>query len=159
MKRVAAFIAIGCLLSGHALADAPPIKFTFDDDSITRDDAKRAIDIFLENCSPLNKYLRDFQEINVRVGKKIVDYQPEMGWTSEIHIQMTVPDEPNYVPRYDPRTHVIAGHTLHYFIGGGNRPGIVGAKRSSQMLCGLPIDQNGSVTFKSVPDLSLIRYR
>lgn len=158
MKRILAAAAFCCAHCVVAQADTPLIKFSYTDNSVSEAEAKRAVEIFINNCSPLNRFLGDFSEIDVQVRKEIAEYRLEMGWKTEIHIRMTVPDDPKFVPRYDPRTHVISGHTLHYYVGGGKKPGIIGAKRSSQMLCGLPIDQGGSVTFKSVSELSSLQY-
>lgn len=157
MKRLFTAAALAC--ASPALAATPPIEITQTDPSIPEGEIREAVRVFLENCSPLNGYLADFQTIKVRTGREFADHRLSRGWKTDIHITLTVPDQPRYVPKFDPRTHLIAGHTLHYHIGGGSSPGILGSKRSSQMLCGLPIDQNGSDTFKSVPGLSLIRYQ
>jgi len=53
---------------------------------------------------------------------------------------------------------VIAGHTSDFDIGGGPEPGVLGTKRVSQFLCGMPIAERGEQTFKPIPALSFIRY-
>jgi hypothetical protein len=153
-------IALGFLLIGFVKASAqvPVVNITIKAEPLKREDVGRAIEIFKRACTPLNRYWTDIQTIDVEVSPEFADFRLEKGWKANIHVMIRVPDNPRLIPRSDSRIGAIAGHVLHYNLGGGRDPGMFGSKRVSQMLCGMPITDRGADTFKSIPDLGFLRY-
>jgi len=153
-------IAVCFLLIGlvKAWAQVPGVNITINDDALKQEDVGRAIEIFKRACTPLNRYWADIQTIDVEVSREFADFRLEKGWKANVHVMVRVPDNPRLVPRSDRRIGAIAGHVLHYSLGGGRNPGMFGSKRVSQMLCGMPINGRGDDTFKSIPDVGFLRY-
>ena len=127
--------------------------------SMSGADIDRAFDIFKRNCSPLDRYWSDIQTVRITVRTEYgADHRLAKGWKTAIHLAIVVPQNPRLIPAANNRVGVIAGHTLHYHLGGGSEPGMMGTKRVSQFLCGMPIADNGHDTFKAVPELAFLRY-
>src|SRR5688500_8965916 len=124
-------------------AQEPPVNVSIQGNALPREDVLRAVEVFKRNCSPLNRYWADIEAINVAVREEFAAYRLAKGWKATIHVTIAVPDNPRLIPKADGRIGVIAGHTLHYNLGGGAEPGMFGSKRVSQMLCGMPISDRG----------------
>lgn len=159
-RRQSLLVVAAALLLGavSARAQTPPVDISITQNVLPRDDVAKAVDVFKRACSPLNQYWADIKSIGVEVAPEVAEYRLEKGWNANIHITVKVPDDPRVIPKFDRRTGVIAGHTLHYDIGGGRDPGMFGGKRVSQMLCGMPISDRGADTFVRLPELSFLQY-
>ncbi|BAU89386.1 hydrolase [Methylorubrum populi] len=145
------------MFASQSLAASPPVVVKSTGAGASENEIRRAVEIFLRNCAPLNTYLSDIKEIRAEYSGGIPASNHPESWKFSVHVTMDVPNEPKQIPRYDPRAHVMAGHTLHYDLGGGDKPGFFASKRVSQLLCGMEVNQAGRDTFKSVPDLKLLK--
>ncbi|WP_342162143.1 hypothetical protein [Methylobacterium sp. SD21] len=158
IKRSLFAAGIAMASFGHASALEPTFVISMRTSKISEADVRRAVQIFWRNCQPLSSYTSDIKQIAVDVSDEWADFRLARGWKISIEATVRVPDDPKEIPRYDPRVHVISGNNLFYNIGGGATPGFTSGKRAAQLLCGLPITQNGSDTFKAVPELDFIKY-
>jgi hypothetical protein len=124
----------------------------------SREEVDRAITLFRQACKPLGdeRYWSELVEVKVETGAEYAPHRLARGWSTGLHLMLRVPDRPTRIPTYDDSTGVIAGHTLHYDLGGGKTPGFLSSKRVSQFLCGAPVSQDGSESFKAVPGMSVL---
>lgn len=136
----------------------PPVEISGDPSLLPRETVLRAIGIFRSNCTPLGggRMWSELTKVSVSVQREAADYRRALGWRTTLALNLVVPPNPRAIPDYDARTGVVGGHTLWYFLGGGDRPGFFASKRVSQMLCGAPINQDGRDEFVSVPALSIL---
>lgn len=123
----------------------------------SKEDAADIVAMFRRNCRPLgNEFWADVGEVNVSISDEYAEHRLARGWTTNIHLSIKYSDNPNTGPAYAAGTGVLAGHTLHYDLGGGSSPGYLATKRSSQYLCGLSISDDGSDVFEPVPEFSAL---
>jgi hypothetical protein len=119
-------------------------------DRTTIDEALAA---FMQSCAPLTtEYWSDVVTAVARVHQETYARArlERYGWRREIDIEIAISDHPKTIPRrFD-----VAGHTLHFALGGGTSPGIVGAMRV-QGLCAMSTVR-GDDSFKPVPELAVI---
>jgi hypothetical protein len=69
------------------------------------------------------------------------DWAQARGWLEWVEITVEIKRSPEHqqIARWR-----ADGHTLHYRIGGGVRPGIFGFKEQGKRLCNIPLDGDGS---------------
>jgi hypothetical protein len=112
-----------------------------------------ALAAFVRSCAPLTTdYWGDVVWATATVYSETYAKQrlERYGWRREIAIAVLIKDHPTSIPRrFD-----VAAHTLHFSLGAGRSPGIVGAK-DAQALCAMG-SARGAEGFKSVPELVVI---
>lgn len=148
------------LLAISSFAGAPhaqEIKLDMRVPGYTEADATVAIDLLRRNCRPLGKeFWEDVVEITATFDEETADHRRAHGWQNSLLLQVRYADEPKYGPSYASGTGVLAGHTLYFNLGGGDRPGFFVSKRSSQYLCGLPFNDQGVDLFVDVPGMKFL---
>lgn len=156
LKRVA--IAAGLVLAGFGSVLAEPsITIERKTDAISDDEVLRAIDTFREACQPLGKeYWPDVTSVIAEAFNEDAPYRLDLGWKHTIHLAIRFSDQPKHIPEFYDDIGVTVGHTLHYDLGAGNRTGFFAAKRVSQRLCGLPVDETGASVFKDDEGFSFL---
>lgn len=151
-------IAILLIVSGgsSALGGEPPVIVS--GSGFSRGEVDRAIALFRQACKPLGdeRYWSELIDVKVQTGAEYAPHRLERGWVTGLHLMLRVPDRPTRIPTYDDSIGVIAGHTLHYDLGGGMTPGFLSSKRVSQFLCGADVNQEGRDTFTSVPEMRIL---
>lgn len=121
----------------------------------TNSDAITALDLFRRNCRPLgDEFWDDIVDAEVEITEETAPYRLQRGWKTNIHLALKYSETPLHGPSFASGAGVLAGHTLHYDIGGGLTPGFLASKRSSQYLCGLSYDDRGNDVFVPVPEFS-----
>ncbi|EAB6718104.1 hypothetical protein BO068_005229 [Escherichia coli] len=153
MRKI--FIAIAALFSTAAIA-GPSVEIQ--GDAFDRETVEKVLVEFWKACKPLAQHLEDVHTIRVETGEEFAQHRLDKGWKKSFHIAIPLSEELTSLPKSDPEIGAIAGHTLHYHLGGGSQPGMLGSKRVSQKLCGMTVANDGSDTFKKVPSLRLIHY-
>lgn len=118
---------------------------------------QRIVDVFMQACPRLRNGQSDIQTIRIETNAEYAEHRLKRGWKTGIHIAIPLPQTLQTLPEFDDRVGVIAGHTLHYDIGSGITPGILGQKRVSHLLCDMPIAE-GSDSFKPVTAFEFIAY-
>lgn len=141
-----------------AQTSGPPVAIKMQSSLVARDAVEKAVAAFKEACSPLNEHWRDVKEIRVDVTDEFADHRLKRGWKAYVHVAVRLSEDPATLPAANDQAGVVAGHTLHYDLGGGSEPGMLGSKRASQMLCGMPISNSGADTFKAVPAMDVLKY-
>jgi hypothetical protein len=114
---------------------------------------EEALAIFVRSCAPLTtEYWVDVVSATATVYSETYEKArlDRYGWRREIGIAILIKDHPAVIPRaFD-----VAAHTVHFVLGGGSSPGIIGSK-NGQALCGMGAAR-GVVGFKPVPALAVI---
>lgn len=115
-----------------------------------------AIDILMhEACTELGERARDLEGGRVRLFKGGMYGFPgeTFGWTRYVEVRILVRDRPTTIPR----AWRASGHTLHYYVGGGERPGVAALKDVSHRLCGaMPVHTDGSYSFIDIPAADVV---
>lgn len=115
------------------------IQWTFSPNSaanLSNETVKQILSSFENQCVGLQKYPDAVESATVCVNKydpSIVSTyrQEQLGWKNEIEITIKIKDDANTAwPQ-------IKGHTLYYYIGGVDSPGIVTMKNESGMFLGI----------------------
>ena len=116
--------------------------------------AKKAIKVFASNClSLMTAHATDIELISVQgIHEKsdygCVDYRCEdYGWIKTLHVEIKIKDEPTTFSGPMVR---IAGHTLHFWIGGPSNPGYTTTK--FPQVCGVD-EVRGHDVYVSVPEM------
>ena len=97
----------------------------------------RAMQVFFsKGCPDLYRARHDLHSVQVLAfSKPLANYQEEMfGWSLEIEVIVRAADS------------MTRGHTLQYFLGAGNRPGIVAQKQIAASVCAME-ERGGSPVF------------
>lgn len=139
--------------------DNPGPGFTVDmrTDKVSREQVDQALAAFRAACVPLGgKYWGDVIEAKAVVQDTFAEYRQRKGWGAEIELSVKLPDDPKIMPAATDAYGVAAGHTLWYYLGGGDDPGVFAKKRVSQGLCGLRPNEDGADGFLRVPDLKVL---
>lgn len=153
----AATLAVIATMAWHEAVAAQEINIEIKVPGYTEADAMVAIDIFRRNCRPLGaEFWSDVTSIEVTIEEEVAPYRQAHLWKNSVWLRLKYSDDPNIGPSYASGTGVLAGHTLHYHLGGGDDPGFFAGKRSSQYLCGLSFAENGDDIFVSVPQMKFI---
>ena len=120
-------------------------------------DVRAALTVFRNACRPLGtEFWDDVEEVTVNIQKEVADHRLARGWDPSFQLALKYAENPKRGPSFASGTGVLAGHTLHYSLGGGRTPGYLASKRSSQYLCGLAISPNGEDVFQSVQALDIL---
>jgi hypothetical protein len=144
-----------CLPIGEAIAQEITTEFKVS--GYTEEDAVVAINMLRRNCRPLgSEFWPDVVHITATFEKEEVERRQALGWLNSLELQIRYSDEPTTGPGYASGAGVLAGQTLYYRLGGGDRPGFFVSKRSSQYMCGLSFDDSGADLFVDVPGLNFI---
>ena len=96
---------------------------------------KKTLDRIIGACPSFRKYWGDVKstEVDVRKGIKGVDHRrDQFGWKNYVVLIIQVKDKTNFIPA----KYKVSGHTLTYYAGGGDRPGILTQKRQAQYFFG-----------------------
>jgi hypothetical protein len=112
-----------------------------------------ALALFVRSCAPLTtEYWVDVVSATASVYSETYDKArlERYGWRREIEVAILIKDHPAVIPRrFD-----VASQTIHFVLGGGTSPGILGSK-NGQALCEMGAAR-GAEGFKSVPALAVI---
>ena len=112
-----------------------------------------ALALFVRSCAPLTtEYWVDVVSATATVYSETYDKArlERYGWRREIEVAILIKDHPAVIPRrFD-----VASHTIHFVLGGGTSPGILGSK-NGQVLCNMGAARSAE-GFKSVPGLAVI---
>lgn len=150
-------VALLAALSLGGKSNAQETKIDIRVPGYTEADAAVAIDLLRRNCQPLGgEFWGDVSAVQIEVFKEYAPHRLARGWQNTMTVMLTYAKEPKYGPSYASGAGVLAGHTLHFDLGGGETPGILVAKRSSQYLCGLAFDQRGDAIFVDVPEMKFL---
>jgi len=106
-------------------------------------------------CAHLPQYIDDMQQVdaNVIAGGDFDYRTEEYGWRRYIVVAIKLSNSPETVPNH----YSANGHTLRYYVGGGERPGVLAQKLQAQMLCGtMPMRDDGADSFLNWPNMRLI---
>lgn len=138
-------------------AQAQEIKLDLRVPGYTDADAEVAINLLRQNCRPLgDAFWGDITSIQVEVYKEFAPHRLARGWGKTMTVMLTYSRDPQYGPTYASGAGVLAGHTLHFDLGGGETPGMLIAKRSTQYLCGRAFDEQGNDIFVDVPGMKFL---
>jgi len=151
-----AVVALSAL--GGCGDEVKPVALTIPVDvqtkTITKEDAEKAVAIFIEQCKPLTSLPAGDIVSAKATAQGTYDYQVKRhGWTSGIEIVVKISDSPS-IRAVEAGA---MGHNLFYFLGGGPDAGIDARKRPSQKLCGMIPNEDGKDVFKPVPALSFLK--
>jgi hypothetical protein len=145
------------LIASTLSARADDITVVVNVEGYSEADAITALNTFRQNCRPLgDQFWNDVTEARVEVDEETANHRLSRGWKANVHLALKYADNPQVGPATASEAGVLAGHTLHYDLGGGQTPGFLASKRSSQYLCGLAVDPNGGDVFASVPALKFL---
>lgn len=146
--------ALACL---NANVRAEDVKIEIEGDGFSQADAQFVLEKFRRNCRPLGKeFWSDVTEVKFAIADETAEHRLARGWTMGVHLTLKYSDQPLVGPSFASGTGVLAGHTLHYDLGGGKTPGFLATKRSSQYLCGLSFDTKGNSLFVPVPEFEFL---
>ncbi|MCQ1836223.1 hypothetical protein [Neorhizobium galegae] len=138
-------------------ASAEQLQVTIKAGRITKADVVEAVRIFREKCRPLGDAAwEDVTKVEADVFEEYAGHRLKRGWKYTLHLAVHYADAPKVGPAFSEEAGVLSGHVLHYDLGGGQTPGFLAAKRSSQFLCGVPIDHKGSDVFVPVPQFAFL---
>ena len=140
--------------SAEIRVEMAPISFASPGASYPdRSTIDEALALFVRSCAPLTaEYWVDVLSATATVYSETYDKArfERYGWRREIEIAILIKDHPAVIPRrFD-----VASHTIHFVLGGGASPGIVGSKKG-QVLCDMGAAR-GAEGFKSLPALAVI---
>lgn len=124
--------------------------------------AAQAFVVFLDACQPLmTKHLTDVESIDIESGfdrdrsvpgDGCLDYRcRDYGWDKQIYIKVKLKDKLYSIP---PELKAW-GHTLHFYLGGPNKPGITTSKIPE--LCGKENKDRGVDIYISETRLAFIK--
>ena len=116
----------------------------------------RAIDIFINACRPLiQDHYADIEQITAIDGAfksedyGCLDYRcDEYGWEKELRFIIKIKDN---ATTFSGDLRYIAGHTLHFWLGGPTNPGITTTK--FPQVCGYNKPLNGEDIYIPVPEI------
>ena len=117
-----------------------------------------AVALFKKTCGPLMRYWSDVKTASARLRRhESLKWAPlqakEGGWQEEVEIEVEM-------KRSEVRHQQVVdwgamGHTLHYRIGAGKRPGIVAFKKPGKLLCDIPVSKRG-VSIRPLPEAAAL---
>lgn len=141
--------------AGTSQRDIPDLEITIHTKKVSEDRVKTALETFRQACRPLfTLHTADIVRIRASAGEPKGLFRIEQwGWGAEVHLTV----ELKQVTSTFPPEAGANGHTLHYFLGGGIRPGAQVQKRVSEIACGLPeASSRREDAFISIPELASI---
>lgn len=146
----ALMIAAVLALALAGCGDDAPKRFTIDLkgplEPAEQARASAGLNAFMQACQPL---FRDFWGDVVEAKAQfwpVYDYTAEAhGWSGEmLWIEVRITDQPKAIPK----RFYAQGHTLHYYAGTGDRPGLIAKKDQSAEVCGMIPSRKGNDVFK-----------
>ncbi|WP_349507230.1 hypothetical protein [Agrobacterium pusense] len=159
MKIAVALMFAGSVVLAAANSEAGDIKISVKAPENRKEYVEAVIERFREACRPLGtEFWDDVEEVSVDIKTEVAQARLDRGWSTSFSLALKYSNNPSRGPSYASGTGVLAGQTLHYYLGGGRTPGYLAVKRSSQYLCGLSISENGEYVFRAAPDLKILDY-
>jgi hypothetical protein len=152
MKRTVIGLLAAVVAAAPTIA-APPIVA----DKIETGRANQVVDMLFVACPKLANAQRDIDEIAVKALDEYAEHRLALGWAQNIHITVRLVNDVRSLPAWQEGVGPVGGQTLHYDVGGGIWPGIIGSKRVSQWLCDIPI-VDGRDSFRVVPEFGTIDF-
>ncbi len=116
---------------------------------------KEAISHLLKACPGFNTYWEDVESAKLEIWKgKDWDYRrKDFGWKNYLVLEIIIKRDTKIIPR----KYQVSGHTLTYYIGGGNRSSILTKKIQSQYFCGgFQLNDNSADAFLFVPAMIIL---
>ncbi len=152
----ALILTLIAIVSMQGTSRAQDIDIDIKAPGYTDADAMVAIDIFRRKCQPLGgEFWGDVTSIQVEISEESANYRRARGWKNSVWLRLNYSQDPKFGPSFASGAGVLAGHTLHYFLGGGETPGFFASKQSSQYLCGLSFAE-GKDIFVDVPEFKFL---
>lgn len=152
-----AFLGLMIAVLVHPADDATEVRIVRKSDVYSVAELKRAVEAFRLACPRLRlEWWPEFTDILVETSEEYADHRLALGWATNIHLALRVPDHPVGIPGVIDEIGVIAGHVLDYDFGGAE-PGLLASKRVSQYGRPMPVHQSGDDVFKSVPEFSFLQ--
>ena len=107
--------------------------------NINKEKLKELLHYFQNQCDGWNKYPDAIESAEISIRKfeksKYESYaQEELGWYTEVELSIKIKND----AKLPTELRMVPGHTLHYFIGGGKKPGILMIKDVSALFLGVP---------------------
>lgn len=156
LKKLLVLLALGASFN-PALAESPQVEIKIGAAGYSEADARLALETFRRNCRPLgDDFWSDVENVTIEIKEESAPYRIAMGWKTSLHLALTYSQNPQFGPRFASGPGLLAGHTLHYYVGGGSNPGFLSGKKSAQYLCGQAFHPNGDDTFVAVPEFSAL---
>lgn len=105
---------------------------------------------FLKACPTARNYWPDIIAARANVYDTYNSTAEEAGWPIQVNFQFVVTKG---ITRKIPRQAFASGHTLHFIVGAGNRPGIIIQKDQSAEFCGIASNNGNFDNFIDWPAL------
>ena len=107
--------------------------------NINKEKLKELLLYFQSQCDGWNKYSNAIEAAEISIRKfeksKYESYtQEELGWYTEVELSIKIKND----AKLPTELRMVPGQTLHYFIGGGKKPGILMIKDVSALFLGVP---------------------
>lgn len=120
--------------------------------AVSAEQLRSAMKSWADACVPLtSEYWGDVVAAKATAYDEYADYRLSgYGWKTTIEIEVKLSEKPKKIPSH----YQAAGHTLWYYAGGGDKPGVLAKKAQSASLCGMTPDPKGNDVFKPVPELA-----
>jgi len=153
MKNFFALVFAALLLVGCG-ENEPPKRATINvEGTFGKNQAEaiqKALAAFKVACKPLfSDYWGDVASATALVGPEIVSggastwRHDKFGWQQSIQLEILLKGKLAAVPE----AFHADGHTLYYYLGGGDQPGMVVEKAQSARVCGFTVDPAGNDLF------------
>jgi len=144
-----------------AVEEKPLAKLTLINKKISKDQLQRvhaAVKVFQESCPELIGLWDKVVRAEVAYSEKNIpeeyDYRTKnYGWKKEVQLNVSILDNPSKLP---PKYGNAAGHTLWYYLGGGDKPGIIAMKLQSAQLCPMDMPDPSRDAFLPVAEMAVI---
>ena len=113
--------------------------------NINKEKLKELLHYFQNQCDGWNKYPNAIESAEISIRRfeksKYESYaQEELGWYTEVELSIKIKND----AKLPTELRMVPGHTLHYFIGGGKKPGILMIKDVTALFLGIPESQINS---------------
>jgi hypothetical protein len=152
MRTLTLIALAALLLAAPALAQRTQIEFPPGIAVETERLLVRANVQLTKACPDLLRYWGDVVSAKVEIWEAMGYRQEQYGWSRELVYELRIADAPAKIPA----AYRAGGHTLHFYFGAGQRPGIVIQKREAQLVCDGKAASDGSDRFIGVPDLAFV---
>lgn len=157
-KKAIAIIALigsGCIIAAivglsidgqkEQKSQPPKITWSLTESSVKNIDTQKLKELlvaFQIACKGWTKYPEAIETAEITVRKfeksKYESYtQEELGWYTEVELSIKIKND----AKLPTDLRMVPGHTLHYFIGGGKKPGLIMIKDVTALFFGVPASQ------------------
>lgn len=107
-----------------------------------------SLEVLRRECPQLFIYGGDNVKEAKAFSHEAYDYQKEKyGWEKTTEVEVILKDKVKKMPPTASRSH------LFFYIGSGEKSGIVADKIITQQICGWEVSENGAATFREIPEL------